>query len=502
MSEERTEEIKVDSPRKPLEPVGDGVSDEQREVYAKLLAEYERIDGIRDTQIEGVSVSFDKDMLDDVLSEIYNEEVKPSDGEIPKELYEATRDVFEKASAGGFANGGLDVDKNKSFLKAWGRSVEVFSAFRVHKYSTMMASMLKDDDGNLRTFEEWRKATEPIQSHFNRSWLQTEYNTAVLRAEQAADWRRFEEDKDIMPNLKWMPTSSATPREEHAVFWKQGLTLPVDDKFWDERHPGDLWNCKCWLQQTDGPSTTKKEMPAKKEMPTPAKGLKSNPGKKAEMYDDSHPYYPDPKTCLWLRLAKQAKQSGAEAKTVRVVDSVNCIHNCNLCEYVQLARKGNKEANKKLYEKMKLDDNYKDVEFDEKTGGLKATHKDHNLKSEGATYELKAQEIGVKYGHSVILESELATILNKRFTEGLWDGQRFEVAGCETCEPNNILRGIRHSAHKRTTEIAIVYLCKETPIYELDRAVERYKGLPSEQFVRFKKIVFMHEDRIIHDVVL
>lgn len=60
MSEESTEEIKLDSPRKPLEPVGDGVSEEQRVIYAKLLAEYERIDGIRDTQIEGATVSFDK----------------------------------------------------------------------------------------------------------------------------------------------------------------------------------------------------------------------------------------------------------------------------------------------------------------------------------------------------------------------------------------------------------------------------------------------------------
>ena len=61
MSEKSTEEIKVDSPRKPLEPVGDGVSEKQKAAYAKLLAEYERIDGIRDTQIEGVSVSFDKE---------------------------------------------------------------------------------------------------------------------------------------------------------------------------------------------------------------------------------------------------------------------------------------------------------------------------------------------------------------------------------------------------------------------------------------------------------
>ena len=43
MSEESTEEIKVDSPRKPLEPVGGGVSDEQWSIYAQLLAEFERI---------------------------------------------------------------------------------------------------------------------------------------------------------------------------------------------------------------------------------------------------------------------------------------------------------------------------------------------------------------------------------------------------------------------------------------------------------------------------
>lgn len=280
------------------------------------------------------SIGFDKDLLDRVLSEIYNEEVKPSDGEIPQELFDATRDIFEQATAEGFANGNLDVKGNENYLKQYTHSVEVFSTFRVHTYAEMLASKLHDEEGNLRSFQEWKKETASIQSHFNENWLRTEYNTAILRAEQAADWRQFEKDKDIMPNLKWMPTSSATPREEHAVFWKQGLTLPVDDKFWDEHHPGDLWNCKCWLQQTDGPSTTKKEMPAKKEMPTPAKGLKSNPGKKAEMYDDSHPYYPDPKTCLWLRLAKQAKQSGAEAKLGSIVNAVKCVHNCHLCELI------------------------------------------------------------------------------------------------------------------------------------------------------------------------
>ena len=74
MSEESTEEIKVDSPRKPLEPVGDGVSEEQKAAYAKLLAEYERIEGIHDTQIEGASVSFDKEK-EPYTVEAYNAEL-------------------------------------------------------------------------------------------------------------------------------------------------------------------------------------------------------------------------------------------------------------------------------------------------------------------------------------------------------------------------------------------------------------------------------------------
>ena len=289
--------------------------------------------GTRDvTDAVGSSVSFDEDMLSEVLREIYEEEVKPQNGDIPSELYEATRSIFEKATAQGMAQSrNKRIATEEDFLRKYTHSIDVFSAFRAHKYASLMADMLHDDKGNLRSFEEWRNATASIQSHFNRNWLETEYNTAILRAEQAADWKRFEADKDILPNLKWMPTSSATPREEHAVFWREELTLPVDDPFWDSHRPGDLWNCKCYLQQTDAPATSKTDIPKGKDVPKPADGLKTNPGKTAEMFDRSHSYYPDPKVCLWLRLAKQAKESGAEAKSRRVVDAVKCSNTCNNC---------------------------------------------------------------------------------------------------------------------------------------------------------------------------
>ena len=90
MSEESTEEIKLDSPRKPLEPVGDKVSEGQRAAYGKLLAEYERIGGIRDTQVEGVSISFDKEKKPYTVEE-YNAELKS---------YRAARAAYNQRFAG------------------------------------------------------------------------------------------------------------------------------------------------------------------------------------------------------------------------------------------------------------------------------------------------------------------------------------------------------------------------------------------------------------------
>lgn len=446
-----------------------------------------------------MGVSFDEKMLEGVLREIYYEEVVPSEGGIPEQLYEATRDIFERATAQGMAQSrNKRIVEEEDFLRKYTHSIEVFSAFRAHRYGEMMASKLHDDEGNLLSFEEWRKATASIQSHFNRSWLETEYNTAILRAQQAADWKAFERDSDVAPNLTWMPTSSADPREEHAVFWRDALTLPVSDPFWDEHRPGDLWNCKCWLKQTDAPATPNKEIPKGKDVPKPAKGLEQNPGKTAEMFSPKQPHYPNPKTCIWLRLA------GGKAKNRlgRFLDAAKCPGNCNTCEYIQLARKKDKAKNKELYEKMKLDENYKDIEFDEKTGGLKATHVGHNFNKVGGRYERDVQEAGFKAGHAVILEDERG--FDTRHTEGLWNGRLFEVAGRETATENNVLKGLKHCAEKRITEIAILdYPNGGFSLDVLNAALKRYKGLEKlndGQYLKFKKIICVQNDEIVLEI--
>lgn len=123
--------------------------------------------------------------------------------------------------------------------------------------------------------------------HHVGHWLRTEYNTAVIRARQAADWQRFEQYADILPNLEWMPSTSAHPGADHKVYW--GTILPINHPFWSAHRPGDRWNCKCSLSATDEPPTGAPrggDTPADK----PAPGLDNNPGKDGKLFGDTHPY--------------------------------------------------------------------------------------------------------------------------------------------------------------------------------------------------------------------
>lgn len=113
---------------------------------------------------------------------------------------------------------------------------------------------------------------------------------AVIRAQQAADWQRFERYKDVLPNLRWVPSTSVKPGADHMVFW--GTVLPIDHPFWSSHRPGDRWNCKCSLAATDEPATPSPEEGDIPLSSAPQRGLRDNPGKSGNLFGLSHPYFP------------------------------------------------------------------------------------------------------------------------------------------------------------------------------------------------------------------
>ena len=189
--------------------------------------------------------------------------------------------------------------------------------------SERMAARLLNPDGTLKPFRQWADDVKSISSHYVGAWLRTEYDTALIRAHNAADWQQFIRDADVMPNLRWMPTTSPKPESSHRAFWERKLTLPVSDPFWDEHHPGDRWNCKCSLEQTDDPPTPELKAEFAGEAPQP--GLTNNPGKDGHTFSQDHPYFP--KSCASCGFYKKASIKNhllPAFLNIRAKDCYNC----------------------------------------------------------------------------------------------------------------------------------------------------------------------------------
>lgn len=258
-------------------------------------------------------------MLRRALQNIYSQNFHPAT-DIEINLFDEICNKIDEATQKGFDESGA-VDPDDDFRAAILRNNEVFAAFKVHRMQNDMARLLLDSNGNLKPFEQWQKEVMPIASHQVGHWLRTEYDTAVLRAHQAADWQQFEREKDVLPNLRWMPSTSVNPGKDHMVFW--GTVRPIDDPFWSQHRPGDRWNCKCDLSSTDDPVT---EIPDFTTNDNPHPGLDNNPGKDGKLFSDTHPYianaYPGAKKAVKKLMGELDAVREAEESVRDIIEQI------------------------------------------------------------------------------------------------------------------------------------------------------------------------------------
>lgn len=251
---------------------------------------------------------FDNRALQRALKHIYEEDFHPMT-EIEENLFNETFRIFSAATNEGLAQSSVELPVE--FRRKLDQGNAIFSAFKVHRMQNDIASQLYDSNGILKPFKQWKNDVHPMLDHHVEHWLRTEYNTAVIRSRQAADWQRFEQYADILPNLEWMPSTSANPGADHRAFW--GTILPINHPFWSSHRPGDRWNCKCSLSATDAPPTgAPPESTDPKNQPAP--GLGNNPGRDGKLFGDTHPYianaYKGAREAVKKYMAERAKTQG------------------------------------------------------------------------------------------------------------------------------------------------------------------------------------------------
>ena len=214
-------------------------------------------------------------LLEEALREVYGGETL-----LPGALFRANDEPMQLALSSELGGGDPDLERELRY------NMSVWSAFKTHAEADDLARLLVDSRGRMRSFAEFRKAARPLIGKYNDQWLRTEYNTAVLRARSAVQYRDALRTKALYPSLEYLESDSVEKREEHLAL--VGTIRPIEDPWWDTHTPPLAWNCKCRIRPTDKPVTP---IPKETAKDKPAPGLSGNPGRSGSVFDlKSHPY--------------------------------------------------------------------------------------------------------------------------------------------------------------------------------------------------------------------
>ena len=391
--------------------------------------------------------SFDT-LVEQAIQNIYKKQGGTGMVEIDPALFALNNRPLQAAADRTFKTFGTEFGRrNGRFISQFKDNTAIFAAFKSHSEAATLSKLILDGNGNLRSFHEFRKVTEPVVGKYNKTWLQTEYNMTVRSARMGAQWQQFEEKKHIFPNLEYMRTSSLNPRAEHETF--VGTILPVDDPWWDTHTPPLSWNCKCTLRQTRHDPTG----PPANEEPVPPV-FRNNPGKTAQAATDRHPYFPS--GCASCPLPGERVIVNPELAAGQKKDCYHCLKAMKAAE----VKTPEARISKKEFEALNPDKWKKDA-FNKENGGYLATEHARIAQSK------KSKNEAAKYNKEKEMCTTLANAGNRvkhvSDTDGGFDIYLNDVAAelKRLSGHNNIVSEAADAVKSKKAKLVIIEFDKE-----------------------------------------
>ena len=208
-----------------------------------------------------------------VLNEVIADFKAGNKDVVHEKLFNLYNDNLQKGIRGVF-NPDSDIKKQLDYLYKFDANAAKFAAYKANHVGNKLRELeTKDFDKNAKA----------LLKTYNRHQV-TEYNTTVARCRTAKQFDNFMQ-VTTYPNIEWIRSRSANPRELHLKF--VGLVLPKTDPFWTINSPGNLYGCKCDWRLSDKPVTTKPDDVL------PSKGIEANPTKNRQIFTDDYSYYKD-----------------------------------------------------------------------------------------------------------------------------------------------------------------------------------------------------------------
>ena len=265
--------------------------------YAGLHQRYAKLLGVSDIRLSTINSPLDKEnaervraLFEPMMRALYNEKGSSFRIEI---LQDKPVQDFIEAHAAALDSSFRQVKMSDAMRRRLQRSDYIFSGFKTfHELNEAFPSLI-DENGNRKPFERFLNDVRKIDATYNRNYLRAEYNFASASAEMAARWEQFMEDGDRY-NLQYRTAGDGRVRPEHAAL--HGVTLPIDDPFWEEFYPPNGWNCRCSVVQVRKSKysvTPHDEAMALGEQATgrdTRRMFRFNPGKEQQTFPDYNPY--------------------------------------------------------------------------------------------------------------------------------------------------------------------------------------------------------------------
>lgn len=209
--------------------------------------------------------------------------------------HETIGKTFEEAMVLGFGKAQHNLNRTTNQYEIFQKmrsNVYVFSAAKQYQQVRTMARYI-DVKGVKSTFTEFKALAGIVFDDYNKNYLKSEWVTAVGQSQMAKEWAIADEQKEYIPYLEYRTQRDARVRDEHAAL--DGITLPVDHKFWNNYMPKNGWRCRCFTvsreraKVTDLATRDLSELNDEKKFPPV---FRMNPGKDGLIFNPKyHPYF-------------------------------------------------------------------------------------------------------------------------------------------------------------------------------------------------------------------
>jgi len=243
--------------------------------------------GILPTQVQTRNNETLLDLVLKTIESVFKGEL--TIGVIDQSLYTWFSKKYIEAIHKGYGND-FDFDSpERATLVKLENSQRIFVAHKNYHFIKALNEALTDDNGNLRSFTQFKKEAFKIHDQWHIQWYEAEYNTSVNAAHSAREWVQAWENREVLPNLRYITAGDKNVRPSHQKL--NGIVRPITDSFWNTHYPPNGYKCRCGVQQEDEEVTLTKPSDIPDITVHPA--FRHNVGKTGQVFDEAHAYFQD-----------------------------------------------------------------------------------------------------------------------------------------------------------------------------------------------------------------